>query len=326
VASIETLLLGAVEALDDAVAHTLRVTLPHCEREGVKLEETLVELLGLAVAEEEGEAVRDAVAVALLDTAVVVADAETDVLPVAVDVPVDDPVAGAEDVAQAVADGVAVAVAETVALPVAVEVPVGDGDVTPLVDADAVGDQEDVSVLLPVAVAELPALSVAAADEVEEAVRDAVAVALRDAAVAVADAEAVALPVAVDVPIDDPVTGAEYVALAVAVDVPLLVADAVAVAEGVSLVITAFRTRWEPAPSVQYTVAGVPPSTGTATRLMGCVREANAPLPLEAPAAPSWPTGVETTPEGVTARIAELALSVTSHAPCALFHATPAGK
>ncbi len=60
---------------------------------------------------------------------------------------------------------------------------------------------------------------------------------------------------------------------------------------------------------------------------MGFVREANAPLPLVVPsAAPSWPTEVVTTPAGVTARIAELPLSVTCHTPCALFHATPAGK
>jgi hypothetical protein len=32
---IDTLLLGAAEALPDAVAHTLRVALPHWEREGV---------------------------------------------------------------------------------------------------------------------------------------------------------------------------------------------------------------------------------------------------------------------------------------------------
>ncbi len=33
--AIDTLLLDAAKALDDAVAQTLRVTLPHCEREGV---------------------------------------------------------------------------------------------------------------------------------------------------------------------------------------------------------------------------------------------------------------------------------------------------
>jgi hypothetical protein len=135
--------------------------------------------------------------------------------------------------------------------------------------------------------------------------------------------DVVALPVEEGVAVNEE----EKVALAVAVAVPLLVAVAVAVAEGVSLVITAFRTRWEPPPSVQYTVAGVLPSTnGTKTRPMGCVREANAPLPLFWPAAPSWPTDVATTPAGVTARIAELPLSVTCQTPSALFHATPEGK
>jgi hypothetical protein len=214
-----------------------------------------------------------------------------------------------DTVAVALRDDAPVVVADTdtVALPVAVAVPDDEVEVFVLAVAEAVGDHEAVSVLLPVAVKELRELTVVVALPVS----DAAAV-----VVPVVDAEAVAQAVAVAVPL----------LVADAVAVPLPVADAVAVADGVSLVITAFRTRWEPTPSVQYNVAGARPSTGTTARPMGCVRKANAPLPLAVPATPSWPTEVVTTPAGVTARIAELPLSATCHAPCALFHATPAGK
>ncbi len=156
-----------------------------------------MELLRLAVTDAVEETVQDSVAVALRDGAPVV---EANV--------------------------------ETVALPVAVDVPVEKDDAFPLAVAEAVGDHEDVSVLLPVAVNELRELNVVVALPVS----DAAAV-----VVPVADAEAVAQGVAVAVPL----------LVADAVAVPLLVADAVAVADGVSLVITAFRTRWEPSPSVQ---------------------------------------------------------------------------
>ncbi len=39
--------------------HPLSVALPHCDREGVKLEETQAELLRLTVTEEEEEGVHD---------------------------------------------------------------------------------------------------------------------------------------------------------------------------------------------------------------------------------------------------------------------------
>ena len=51
--------LPLADTLCDAVPHTLCVALPHCESDGVKLEDTHAEPLGLNVTEEEDDGVHD---------------------------------------------------------------------------------------------------------------------------------------------------------------------------------------------------------------------------------------------------------------------------